>query len=948
MFLEKLLPKGGLYCVAMLLPSGGFRHYFYPGLDAAVQQLEILDKNHNTVYIAQAVFDKEKVTAAQAHNRANPNGERMKVRSQANAVSLKNFFLDIDCGPKWPLKSQKEGAAALKAFVAETSLPMPTVVNSGNGLYAHWVLTEAIAASKWQEVARVLKQVVATYAPAIGGDSSRTSDSASVLRAPGTWNRKPGKDPKPVAIVYEAPEVEFLTFVDALSAAARKKKIERHALLPPKAAADINAEFALPETRRPSYAGKIASECAQLNAMRETQGNIPEPLWYSCLGLLVRCEDGQDLAQEWSSGHPGYDPDQVEAKMNQWLSSDLGASTCANFGDKNPAGCIGCKYNGKLKSPIVLGYLETPALELQPGQLECPPGFRRTVDGLQVERDGQWYEFYPYDLYLDRLCYDESVGYEVMAVKHHLPHEGNMECVLRSSLVNDPKALLTVLYDAHIKPVGVKNKTAMVAYMEAWQAQLTAKRRMTKLLCQMGWKERHGGGEMIVLGRKIFHADGSVEDASMARSVPEAAKAIHSAGSLAAWSEATRVFGRAGMEPFAFALLAGGFGSMLMRYTGFRGGVVSLAGQSGAGKTLMLCLIASIWGKHSDLIMLQEDTRNMLISRLGVLNTLPMVVDELTNQDPETCSNFVYQMTQGREKGRLDRNAVEKRVLNHWQTIAVTSSNTSLVEKIASFKQNSAPEVNRIFEYWVSEHPLFKGRTTEDLFWMLDANYGHAGEQYARWLVTHSDAARKAVQDCRDAIATKVGIQGDERFWLAMASVAYAGGMIASHLGLIKFDVKPVMQWAARTIQGMRKDKVSLAGDAVSVLGQFIDAHTTGRLIVKNCDSDVAQIIEMPRGALVMRYEADSGKMFISRPVFRSWITKAFGSFSQARKDLIAIGALKPAEVRKVLGGGTHIAGAAVPCWELDMRCKAMGNLGATMAEVAEVLAKAPVKVFEG
>ncbi|MFA5429496.1 MAG: hypothetical protein WC279_14930, partial [Sulfurimonas sp.] len=160
MFLAKLLPAEGLYCVALLLQGGGFRHFFHETLPAAQQQLDTLDRAGNTVYIAQATFDPIKVTEAQAHNKTLPKGtprdQRKKVRAQANALYLKNFFLDIDCGEKWPLKNQDEGKLELIKFIRETGLPAPAVVNSGNGLYAHWILDEAIPAATWRTTAFLL------------------------------------------------------------------------------------------------------------------------------------------------------------------------------------------------------------------------------------------------------------------------------------------------------------------------------------------------------------------------------------------------------------------------------------------------------------------------------------------------------------------------------------------------------------------------------------------------------------------------------------------------------------------------------------------------------------------------------------------------------------------------------------------------------------------------
>jgi hypothetical protein len=952
-FLEKLLPSEGLYCVALLLPAGGFRHFFHSELPAAQAQINALNDAGNTVYISQATFTPSKIAEALAHNsslpKGAPRGDKKKQRSQDNTWLMKNFFLDIDCGEKWPLKNQQEGKVALEKFIAETGLPFPAVVNSGNGLYAHWILTEAIPTTQWQTIARLLKKVVAEYSPAIGGDASRTSDSASVLRPPGTTNRKPGKEPKPVVLIEDAEPVPFMDFVRLLSDAAKKRQINRTATLPPVANTDLNADFYAGLERKdvPADAHKIAERCAQIRLVRDTLGDVSEPLWYAAIGVLALCEDGDDIIQLWSTGHRDYCADHTRAKTKQWHDAKVGPSTCFAIGGHNAAGCVGCKHNGKIKSPIVLGRPEPAKVEIPIEQCDAPEGFRRGADGLYAQEGELWTRFYDCDLYPNRLAYDESLGYEVMTLRHHLPHEGSMECILRSSVVNDPKALLTALSDNHIKVVGVKEKKYMTMYLESYAAKLQRQRSMSRLLCQMGWnKNPKDGKPVFVLGRKVFYSDGTVQDSAMARNVPKSALGFHAAGDLEKWSEATRLLDAPGMEPHAFALLAGGFGAPLMKFTGFDGALVSLIGESGSGKTLMLRWIQSVWGYHNDLMMLRDDTKNALVSRLGVYGNLPLTVDEITNIDGMELSDLVYRITQGRDKARLTKSAEERKVLNAWNTLAVTTSNTSLVDKLSGAKHDASAEINRVFEYLMMEHPAFKEQVTTGVYWTLHENYGHAGEAYAKWLVANIETIKPSLEKIREKLTTMAGIKGEERFWGAVASASIYGGLVAQRLGLVRFNVGRIMEWAAETIGTMRGDKGELASDSVGILGQFIDEHAAQRLLVKGEARGGQQciIIDPPRGALVMRHESDTHRLFISRAVLKQWIGKKFGSYTHIKNDLIACKALVNPNLRKTLGGGTFYGGAQQVCWEINLKCPKLGPAVREMVEISEALAKAPLE----
>jgi len=143
----------------------------------------------------------------------------------------------------------------------------------------------------------------------------------------------------------------------------------------------------------------------------------------------------------------------------------------------------------------------------------------------------------------------------------------------------------------------------------------------------------------------------------------------------------------------------------------------------------------------------------------------------------------------------------------------------------------------------------------------------------------------------------------------------------------------------------MRGDKQDLAGDSVSILGQFLDDHAGNRLILKKDTSGPLNflIIEQPHGALVVRLELDSQKLWLSRSVFKAWIAKRFGSYTAIKNDLIKMEILKDANARKVLGSGTMYSGSQQGAWLLDTSdAKRLGEAGRKLLEVATMLEKDP------
>jgi Protein of unknown function (DUF3631) len=130
----------------------------------------------------------------------------------------------------------------------------------------------------------------------------------------------------------------------------------------------------------PSYCEPIADACGHIGRLRSTRGNIDEPYWYDCLGILAFCEDGDERAYEWSNGHPGYTERETRKKLEQRRKLS-GATHCNRLGTHDPKICSTCPYAGKITSPIVLG-------RKRPGrQADVGAGFS-PQSGMQSERVG--------------------------------------------------------------------------------------------------------------------------------------------------------------------------------------------------------------------------------------------------------------------------------------------------------------------------------------------------------------------------------------------------------------------------------------------------------------------------------------------------------------------------------------------------------------------------------
>jgi hypothetical protein len=886
----EMLPFNGWICVAKKLAKG-FKHSFFKDVEEAEAYALQEDRNGHEVYLAQSSF------------------KTTENRKQENVQSIRSFWLDVDCGEGKPYPTQGEGAKAIQEFCRKTGLPLPTVVNSGNGLYTHWILEDDINPQQWQEGAEKLKRLC--VALGLQADGTRTADSASVLRPVGTQNKK--REPKEVKTVSSSSPISFEDFYRIVSDKCAELKVE--------VKTPINADFLLPvQDGPPSNARTVCKKCAQIQYISEKQEDIPEPLWYAMVGLTRLCIDGSIWVHDWSRNHPGYSEEETDRKIRQLEEKGIGPTTCAKFESLNPTFCVGCSHKDKISSPIQLGKeyeLATPAPEAEV-KTDLPVGFICTKQGLIWDGEEQLL-FYDQELYVTDLAWDESLGYEVATIRHFLPYEGWKEFHLRSALTNDSKAFNMTLADNHVKVVGSERKKVMLMYIESFLSKIQRARKMAQLVCQMGWKE----DGRFVLGRNVILPTGEAQGVDLAKSVPQSVEAFHTKGELAPWVDATRILDSSpDLLPLAFAFCAGAFGAPLMKFTGHAGAMVSMIGPSGVGKTLIGTWMLSMYGKPDRLMMLKDDTKNSLISRLGAYGNLPLYIDEITNIDPEELSELAYRITQGRDKARLNRNATERTINNQWQTLAVVSSNSSVVDKLSCMKQDASPELNRVLEFTVMPTKHLNREIATDLYRVITENYGGAGVEYVKYLVAHRSEHQEQIDRIVRLIDIKTEAQNEERYWSAIAGATLYGAAIAKKIGILNLDVRALTAWAVDMIRATRHTKQVVTNDPIDSLGQMLDDFSSNRLVVNKVD----HVIVAPRGALHMRVEAEQDYIFISRGKVRDWCQRNHASYTMMVNSLRKSGVLIDHDKRKTLGAKTEWAGAPQPCWVLNLKHPELGQ----------------------
>lgn len=513
-FLRVVWPSDGYYALATpFIPKGSttpvYAHKVFDSIAGAVQAVEQL-KDHKDVYFCVHSLRERQVWNPKKKDFKTEELGAFEIRSQVNMLQGRALFFDLDVGLKvGKYATQQAAVAGLRTFIADTRLPKPFVSSSGGGLHVFWPLAEALPSNEWVTLAQKLKALASHHRLLF--DPARTTDTASVLRVPGTFNLKNPSAPRPVELLFDrvtpTTSGDMLTLLD--EALIRAELPTTVTLSKPRPAADdmlgSNTQI---QSGPPVGFPALVKACQQVRGVLEVKGNVSEPLWYAMLGLVRYCEDGEKAAHYISKDHPDYDFDATAQKLFQLESKAVGPTTCEKIESVNPGGCEGCPRKTTVKSPLTAArHTEQapapviPALPSLPDVVDVtipdpPSPYMRLKSGAVAIETGtkddpdqrETIIILPYDFHPVRRMTDESRGVETHIWSANLPRVGYTQLMVDADALYDPRKLASTLANKGIFPQGESVnllRSYMVAYINTLQAATDAETLQTNL----GWND---------------------------------------------------------------------------------------------------------------------------------------------------------------------------------------------------------------------------------------------------------------------------------------------------------------------------------------------------------------------------------------------------------------------------------------------------------------------------
>jgi uncharacterized protein (DUF927 family) len=835
-------------------------------------------------------------------------------RKAADVATVKALYLDLDCGPNKDYDTKQDALAALVAFKNEYGLPRPCLIDSGNGIHVYWISAWGLDLNTWTGYAHRLKNACKVFG--LRADAKVTTDAARVLRVVGTHNRKDALNPKPVEALYWSDNVYDLgDMVESFPEIP--EPVAQHASLgigPKPAHLGGAAEWQKGHGGMPpGDADMIANKCAAMAQVRDSKGRVPEPHWYAALQIINHCADSESIAHDWSSGHEQYDKNDVARRLQRLSDGEFGPTLCTTFEDVAPDACGSCPLRSKISSPIRLGRRLTPLVEddmrsgsprqmdsnvdadgdavgIHPdvsrgsaqqatadidAQLQVPRPVAESVpnhtapQGWDVGEEGVWFRGYDGT--------DESK--QALTIPMFLESVGRLGYTTAEAIVKWRTPMgtwrkahmpLPHLYDKKSMGTWLTNNAItqaisidMVMMYIRDSANMLAMEGDPELVAQrFGWNENGG----FFLGHREIKADG-IDEIRVADAVPSKMKRmLEPAGDKQAWIDATEVYDNPRYWAQAFALLAS-MASPIIKLADWQGAVLSLAGDSGTGKTTSSQFGLSVYGQPNGLTISPQATSNALGGMFNFANNLPLAIDDMSGKHTNKLPDLIYSAANGYAKEAMTQTRQLREAGTWCFCLTITTNNPVMdlpLEKLGEAQRR------RTLELYFTEK--MERQDAKRLHDVMRDNYGVVADDLVSAYCRNKEKIKDMAHEAAEHYQNLGTIDDANRFGVWLLAAAQVAGSIATQLGLIKFDYEPVIAKVAKQLQTSSNEIQLPEVIADECIAEFI-AHNNGKFSKHNGEGYTNKT-SMDIREVVGRTQTNHNVRYIPTATLNAWFVE--------------------------------------------------------------------------
>jgi hypothetical protein len=904
-FYEKALPQQGVYCVTGIDKNKKTTNRFAETLEDVYKLIEKFKKQEVNVFVALGSFDGYS-------------------RKADNCIFYRSLFIDLDVSVEKAAAgkgytTKKEAQYALENFLTTQDLPPPVVLDSGTGIHAYWIFDEDVPIQEYLPIAEKFKVFVLDK---LFADAAVMADPARIMRCPDTFNYKTDP-PSPTKILSdEIYEYSFEAFKDFLITddvvqatedifANVKKGLDEDTMAMKKL---DNFEWDFNKLAVRSLEG---DGCNQVKYWLENATELDYNDWFSSMNIAFFCKDGDQMIHEVSNEHPEYSAKAVEEKKLEFIKRGK-PQTCEYLARNNPERCEGCKYRGKIHTPIVLG----KSLRVEPEETteanqeesvreeedtqkvftipEFLKPFAKGVNGgiyyhapPKVDKKGKvTYEdpvcIFAHDFYPVRRLFSPLDG-ECLTMRLILPNDGAKEFLLPMKSVY-PQDELSKTLSFHQVIFDPEQILRIKSYLIKWSQYMIMVGRAQLMRMQLGWTETRQSDawnkRSFVFGAQEITWEGKIVEAPYSPYIRSVAKHLKKVGTFERWQWSANQLNRPGFELHAMTCLVG-FASTLMVYMSTPGVVISLLGRSGSAKTGAMYAGISTFG-DPDQLSIFDSTDNGLTGRMLGLKNLVFGVDEVGNKDPKPLSNLVHKVSSGKAKIKMQASVNAERESEMIAALmAILTTNESVYNKFEILKGSPDGELARLIEFLIEQPNDLKGvegaKLGKEIFNAFKFNYGHAGPMFIQEVYKLGDEyVDQRISYWTDRYLVDTGGDSTYRFHQNFVAAVMTAGDIAVNASIVDYDLERIYQRIIKELNNIKNNVVKFnSTDYDALLNDFMYEHMGNILRIKE-----GKVTDEPRGRIVARICTDEPTR-VSKPALKEFLQERNISVREFEKHML-------------------------------------------------------------
>jgi hypothetical protein len=248
--------------------------------------------------------------------------------------------------------------------------------------------------------------------------------------------------------------------------------------------------------------------------------------------------------------------------------------------------------------------------------------------------------------------------------------------------------------------------------------------------------------------------------------------------------------------------------------------------------------------------------------------------------------------------------------------MVLSSGNFSLIDRINTAKEDVVAEISRTLEFRLPKPTLSVYEGEMLIKKPIRENYGVAGAEWLSNLVKIPDHQVQTLIDrTTEKLSEDLQATSEERFWVAGCAVIYVAGTLAVKMGLVDWDLQTIYDNLCEIVKLNRHNKDTYEFSATDILASFLAENTRNTVVTDKGTQEGTTMVKLfPSGALNVRYEQDTGLVYVRTSALKEYLAKRAIGINSVRDTLEQRGLLHTLSTRKVISQGLPQTSGRVYC----------------------------------